>query len=71
MIMVIIMCIVWLVLFSLTAVAFWKGKIFMAKDEDVINDMLTEKNNGSESETSTLADATEKPSHNLHGHNYV
>ena len=71
MIMVIIMCIVWLVLFSLTAVAFWKGKIFMAKDEDVINDMLAEKNNGSESETSTLADSTEKPSHNLHGHNYV
>lgn len=38
-IMAIAMCTVWIVLFTLTAVAFWKGKIFLAKDEDVVQDM--------------------------------
>ncbi|KAA1475536.1 hypothetical protein DENSPDRAFT_783604 [Dentipellis sp. KUC8613] len=37
-IMAILMCITWLVLFCLTAVAFWRGKIFLAQDEDVIRD---------------------------------
>jgi hypothetical protein len=37
-VMVTLMCIVWLILFILTATAFWKGKIFMAKDEDVLRD---------------------------------
>ncbi|CAL1697483.1 unnamed protein product [Somion occarium] len=41
-IMTIIMCTLWLVLFALTMLAFWKGKIFMAKDEDVIKDTLVE-----------------------------
>ncbi|KAI0790246.1 voltage-dependent anion channel [Irpex lacteus] len=70
-IMAILMCIVWLILFTLTVIAFWKGKIFLAKDEDVLQDMGVEKNRVSESETSTLADSTEKPPHNAHGYNYV
>lgn len=70
-IMAVLMCIVWLVLFTLTVIAFWKGKIFLAKDEDVLQDMGVEKNRVSESETSTLADSTEKPPHNAHGYNYV
>ncbi|EIN03552.1 hypothetical protein PUNSTDRAFT_146990 [Punctularia strigosozonata HHB-11173 SS5] len=37
-IMVILMCIAWLILFALTILAFWKGKIFMAKDEEVLRD---------------------------------
>jgi hypothetical protein len=47
-IMVVIMCTLWLVLFCLTGYAFWKGEIFCAKDEDVLRDLeeqthLTEK----------------------------
>lgn len=37
-VMAVIMVIVWFVLFLLTVLAFWKGKIFMAKDEDVLKD---------------------------------
>lgn len=37
-IMAVLMCIVWLILFSLTAVAFWKGKIFLAAETDVLKD---------------------------------
>jgi hypothetical protein len=55
------------ILFSLTVLAFWKGKIFLAKDEDVIKDILEEKASHSYSETSTLA---EKPA-NTHPHRYV
>ena len=32
----------WLILAVLTAVAFWKGKIFLAKPEDVIKDSIKE-----------------------------
>ena len=67
MVMAILMCTVWVILFVLTALAFWKGKIFMAKDEDVIKDILEEKADQSRSETSTLA---EKPS-DSHAHNFV
>ncbi|PSR70442.1 hypothetical protein PHLCEN_2v13693 [Hermanssonia centrifuga] len=42
-IMSILMCTVWVVLFALTAVAFWKGKIFLAKDEDVLKDSVKQK----------------------------
>ena len=38
--MAIIMCSVWTILFFLTILAFWKGKIFYAKDEDVMQDMV-------------------------------
>ncbi|KAI0093302.1 voltage-dependent anion channel-domain-containing protein [Irpex rosettiformis] len=38
-VMTIIMCATWIVLFVLTAVAFWEGKIFNSKPEDVIRDM--------------------------------
>ena len=41
--MAIIMCTVWVILFTLTALAFWQGKIFMAKDEDVIQDTIKAK----------------------------
>jgi tellurite resistance protein TehA-like permease len=37
-IMAILMCTVWVVLFGLTAVAFWKGKIFLATEADVLRD---------------------------------
>ena len=37
-IMTILMCAVWLVLFVLTLLAFFKGKIFLAKPEEVLDD---------------------------------
>ncbi|KAI9448713.1 voltage-dependent anion channel-domain-containing protein [Lactarius psammicola] len=37
-VMAVLMCIVWLVLFVLTALAFWKGKIFLAAETDVLRD---------------------------------
>lgn len=40
-VMTIIMCILWVVLFSLTLVAFFKGEIFYAKDEDMLKDIVT------------------------------
>jgi hypothetical protein len=36
--MAVLMCAVWAVLFGLTAVAFWQGKIFLADVEDVLRD---------------------------------
>ncbi|KAI0798201.1 voltage-dependent anion channel [Abortiporus biennis] len=39
-VMTIIMIIVWFVLIILTGLAFWKGKIFLAKDEDVLKDII-------------------------------
>lgn len=36
--MAILMVTVWIVLFGLTAVAFWKGKIFLAAEADVLRD---------------------------------
>lgn len=39
-IMTIIMCLTWLVLFVLTAVAFYKGKIFISDEETVLKDTL-------------------------------
>ena len=36
--MAVLMCTVWVVLFGLTAVAFWKGKIFLADEADVLRD---------------------------------
>ncbi|EIN03576.1 hypothetical protein PUNSTDRAFT_147009 [Punctularia strigosozonata HHB-11173 SS5] len=37
-VLVVAMCAVWLVLFVLTLAAFWKGKIFLDNDEDVLRD---------------------------------
>jgi hypothetical protein len=37
-VMAVLMCMVWVVLFGLTAIAFWKGKIFLADEEDVLRD---------------------------------
>ncbi|EKM52736.1 uncharacterized protein PHACADRAFT_126777 [Phanerochaete carnosa HHB-10118-sp] len=39
-VMAIVMCVVWLVLFVLTGVAFWKGLIFMADAEEVLKDVM-------------------------------
>lgn len=39
-IMAVAMCTVWIILFTLTALAFWKGKIFLAKDEEVLQDSV-------------------------------
>ncbi|KAK7692818.1 hypothetical protein QCA50_004453 [Cerrena zonata] len=41
--MVILMCATWIILFVLTVVAFWKGKIFMASEEDVLKDIRAAK----------------------------
>jgi hypothetical protein len=37
-VMAVMMCIVWLILFVLTALAFGKGKIFLAAEADVHRD---------------------------------
>ena len=37
-IMAVAMCMVWIVLFSLTVLAFYKGKIFLAAEADVLRD---------------------------------
>ena len=42
-IMVVLICITWLVLFFLTLMAFWRGKILMAKPEDVVIDSMSSK----------------------------
>ncbi|KAI0632605.1 voltage-dependent anion channel-domain-containing protein [Trametes polyzona] len=42
-IMTVTLCAVWLVLFTLTVLAFCKGKIFLAKEEEVIKDSLERK----------------------------
>jgi len=36
--MAVVMCTVWVVLFGLTALAFWKGQIFLAAEADVLRD---------------------------------
>lgn len=41
--MVVFICITWLVLFFLTLMAFWRGKILMAKPEDVVMDTMSSK----------------------------
>ncbi|KAH9900728.1 voltage-dependent anion channel-domain-containing protein [Cubamyces lactineus] len=41
--MTVLMCAVWLVLFALTAYAFVKGKIFLARREEVLQDALERK----------------------------
>ncbi|TFY77488.1 hypothetical protein EWM64_g6524 [Hericium alpestre] len=38
--MAIVMCLTWLVLFGLTALAFWRGKIFLAPGEAVLRDKM-------------------------------
>jgi len=50
--MVVLMCITWAVLFVLTIVAFFKGRIFQSKDEDVWNDaaMYLDRKSSGESE---------------------
>lgn len=46
-VMTVLMCITWIILFVLTALAFWEGKIFISPPEAVIRDSyaphLTEK----------------------------
>ena len=42
-VMTVIMCAVWVVLFVLTLLAFFKGKIFLAKPEEVIQDSVDRK----------------------------
>jgi hypothetical protein len=38
-VMTVIMCATWVVLFILTVIAFWEGKIFNSTPEDVLRDM--------------------------------
>lgn len=45
-IMATLMCVVWVVLFGLTALAFWKGKIFFATEADVLRDENRTTDNG-------------------------
>ncbi|KAI0258909.1 voltage-dependent anion channel-domain-containing protein [Gloeopeniophorella convolvens] len=37
-IMAVVMCTTWVILFALTALAFWRGKIFLATEADVLRD---------------------------------
>ncbi|KAF9779134.1 voltage-dependent anion channel [Thelephora terrestris] len=57
-IMVVFICITWAILFFLTLMAFWRGKIFFANPRDVLNDVPTSKLRGvshrSEDEEKTL-----------------
>lgn len=39
-VMTVLMCATWVVLFVLTALAFWEGKIFRSPPEDVLRDTL-------------------------------
>lgn len=39
-VMAVLMCVVWFVLFALTGYAFWKGIIFLADDEEVRKDTM-------------------------------
>jgi len=50
-IMVILICITWVVLFFLTLMAFWRGKIFFADPEDVLKDTPTSKQQDDEERT--------------------
>ena len=45
-IMAVLMCTVWVVLFGLTALAFWKGEIFFATEADVLRDENHPTDNG-------------------------
>ncbi|KAH9989571.1 voltage-dependent anion channel [Russula vinacea] len=45
-IMTVLMCMVWAVLFGLTVLAFWKGKIFFADEADVLRDESRKADNG-------------------------
>ncbi len=42
-IMAVIMCITWVILFILTVMAFWRGLIFRSKPEDVLKDSMPAK----------------------------
>lgn len=42
-VMVLLMCATWVILFCLTVIAFWRGKIFMASSEDVLKDIRAAK----------------------------
>lgn len=58
--MVIIMCIIWAVLIVLTTWAFWRGDIFLAKEEDILKDTVV----GEETEKDTVSQCE----HSEHGH---
>ena len=57
-VMVVFICITWAVLFFLTLMAFWRGKIFFAKPEDVLKDVPASKlqsfSGGADDEEKTL-----------------
>ncbi|KAJ8519350.1 hypothetical protein ONZ45_g3704 [Pleurotus djamor] len=59
--MTFLMCLAWVVLMTLTLVAFWKGLIFKSADEDVIKDSIIAPSSGSASSSRrssmTLQDA--------------
>ena len=42
-IMAVFICLTWAVLFFLTLMAFWRGKIFFADPDDVLKDILASK----------------------------
>ncbi|KAI0082018.1 hypothetical protein K474DRAFT_1703482 [Panus rudis PR-1116 ss-1] len=58
-VMTILMCIIWLVLFSLTAIAFWKGKIFISSPEEILRDIrASEKKKAADVEMAMVASAS-------------
>ncbi len=63
-IMTILMCSVWVVLFVLTVWAFAKGKIFLAKPEDVIQDAIERKNVFTPTSSARSSSEYNKEAHN-------
>lgn len=59
-VMVVFICITWVVLFFLTLMAFWRGKILFAKPEEVLKDVPASKlpsfSRGTDDEEKTLGD---------------
>ena len=71
-VMTILMCSVWIVLFCLTVWAFVKGKIFMAKPEEVIQDSLDRKGVFSPTSSARSSFQVSSPaSYNKEAHNHV
>ena len=62
-IMTIIICTVWVVLFVLTIAAFIKGKIFLAKPEEVIKDTVGPKPGDEESQDGASSDYHKEAHH--------
>ena len=68
-IMTILLCSVWVILFALTIWAFIKGKIFLAKPEEVIKDTVGPK--AAEERSRRASMQSDAPSYNKEAHHHV